>query len=71
MSKFRHIRDPNRPSSPVPPIPKSVNEGRRQYLGSYTVAEPLAEPGTGSCYIVIRVPVEATEIHASPGALEK
>lgn len=36
-------------------------------FGPYTVAEP----GTGSCYIVIRVPVEATEIHASPGALEK
>ncbi|KAJ6185226.1 hypothetical protein N7519_006527 [Penicillium mononematosum] len=49
MSKSRDIRDPNRPSTPVPPILKSVNEEKRQYFGPYTVPDP----SKGSCYIAI------------------
>lgn len=47
MSKFRDIRDPNRPSSPVPFLQMSVNEDKKQSLGPYSVTRP----SQGSCYI--------------------
>ena len=49
MSKFRDIRNPNRPLSPVPFLRVPINEQeKRQYLGSYA----MPKPSQGSCYIV-------------------
>lgn len=49
MSKFRDIRNPNRPSSPVSFLQVPINEQeKRQYLGPYAVPKP----SRGSCYIL-------------------